>query len=447
MLLKKRIYFGTVLVLLLICIAAYKIQPYKSGAEYRILKDYSEQDGTSQVNLTVNDFPITINTFAPDSEYEVAWLTTETETEVTIGSFAACRIWLNGIEVMPEQSILLKVDNISNADRIPIRILDDRSDYDRTVYLRTLPAALSAVSIESYGEENVPLPPLLCSVGNYIMKFDSNGNIMYYRLVGSAVDFQSVVTSSGKKYTYLERVTGAVKEEYDSYKAVVMDEHYHVIDVIENIIVNGESFPLCKNGFHMLSDGDYVLAAAVPVVLYPESDLASGELEGDRVIQYHLERHQNGGTIWSWDSSEVRSIPNQNESSNDSIYRDDLVFSDLGYDEVEGRIAVAFEHAVVILNADNGTEIAIGDGIIGEEISCETFGMDLSTALEIPLPAAWAQLDAPGRYLLVSYAEHNGIAGSVYDMHSKRLLEDIAFPAGLEDAFWDKFMFDDAESE
>ena len=448
--LKKRIYFGTVLFLLLICIAAYKIQPYKSGAEYRSgLKDYSEQDGTAQVNLTINDFPITINTFAPDSEYETAWLTTETETAITVGPFAACRIWINGIEVMPEQSISLNVESISNTGRIPIRILDDRSDYDRTVYLRTLPAALSAISVESYGKETASLSPLLCSVGNYIVKFDSSGSVLYYRFVGNAVDFQSVVTKSGKRYTYLESVASEATEEYGSYKAVVMDEHFKVIDIVENITVNGESFPLCKNGFHMLNDGDYVLAAAVPTVRYPEPNSVSGELTGDRVIQYHLERRQNGGTIWSWDSSEVKNVPKSNDPAYNGVYRDDLIFSDLVYDEMERRIMVAFEHAErpVILNIENGIEIAAEDDMIGTEIPYRSFDMDLSAAIETPFPVAWAQLDTTGQYLLVSYAEHDGIAGSVYDMRSRRLLEDIVFPAGLKDAYWDKFVFDDVGSE
>ena len=446
-LIKGYIFFCTVLVLAFLCFAAYKIQPYKSGAEYRGLKDYSEQDGTALVSLTINDFPITINTFAAGSQYETAWLTTETETTFTFGTFEACRFWLNGIEVFPGQSVLLKIDSISDANLIPIRIVDNRSDYDRTVYLRTLPTALPTIYVKAYHNEEQMLSPLLCAVGSYIVKYDCFGNVLFYRLSANAVDFQSVLTDNGKRYTFLERVTGETNGANGGYKAVVMNEHYQVIDIIDSITLNGETFPLYKNGFQMISDGDYILTAAVPTVLYPDAASEPEALLGDRSIVYYLARRSGGEILWTWDSAKVPVVPQEDvEESVDGEYRDNLCFSDLVYSKTVGKIAVSFDHAEepVILDATRGVEISSDTALRDKETYKKQSNMNLRAEYQTQHSMAWAQMDENGAYLLVSYADVDRMIGSVYDMRTNRLLEDLILSRNYEEIYFDKITFDAA---
>lgn len=352
---KLAVIFGIILCGLVF--ASIFIQPYKSGAEYRLLKDYSEEDGTVMIPLKVNDFELTLDTHAPETAYDVGWLTTEQDTVISIGEFHAERVWINDREIKSGETISLRLESLNSQENIVVKIQDNRTDWVRQLYIRTLPLDFPDIEAAYYTISEDMDNEYCFALDNFLVKMDSRGNIVYYRVSNGATQFRQHYSQEKGcvRYSFLELTNQDPLTLMPSYKAVVMDENYNVIDIVSGLQKSGQpdtSIPLAQNGFCYIEDEHYLIAANNPTIVYNIPDGIPHEPMGTHVIASIVQEIENGASIWEWNSVHCPEL--YLESDQDYLdftksYIDYAHLSGLSY-TMDGTVLIAFEHLNAVIS-------------------------------------------------------------------------------------------------
>lgn len=381
---KLAVIFGIILCGLVF--ASIFIQPYKSGAEYRGLKDYSEDDGTAMIPLKVNDFELTLNTHAPETAYDVGWLTTEQDTVISIGEFRAERVWINEREIKSGETISLRLDSLNRQENIVVKIQDDRSDWVRQIYIRTIPENFPDLEVDHYASIEDADHTYCFAIGDFLVKMDTSGNIVYYRASVGATQFRPYYNEKKAcvRYSFLEQTGQNPLTSMPEYKAVIMDEKYNVIDIIDGAKRSGqedEFIPLTVGGFFYIEDGHYLIAAANPTVVYNIPDKLPHEPMGAHIIENFVQEIKDGVPVWTWESAQHPELyleSNQEFLERGKEYIDYAHLSGVFY--TKGRTAlIRFEYLnSIIAISENGNKWYTCAKINGNaDIACTANGMIL----------------------------------------------------------------------
>ncbi len=356
------ILLGSILgVLVFICIVSVFFQPYKIGQEYRGLKDYSEENGTQMISFTINDFKISVDTYQDGATYNTAWLSSEQATNITIGTFSGCKMQINGIPVQSGGTVSLQLNALRKDNNITVELQDTRTDWKHKFYIRTLP--------DTFPEFDVPTSRpnaggnLCFALDNYLVKMDHKGNVLYYRASNGASDFRQIKQNGKTRYTFME-ATGKVlvqSPELPAYKAVVLDEHYNVIDIVS---ADTDGRGLCQYGFVYVDDGHYIVASAKGQTQSSLPKTVAHNTLGVRVVCNYIQEIEKGKRLWQWDSASDTTLFAYSAAGNDyynqnTLYADYVHLNDLELDPTDGSVICSLQNqnALLKLNRKNGIRV------------------------------------------------------------------------------------------
>lgn len=281
-------------IMLLLCV--FFSGPGKKYTNWEIQKDYLERNAPESFLLTVNGVELTIPTNQPGLTVDAGWLTTEHETKFCIGDFSAMSLWINGISVNPGSQIALQLDSLNSNAPIVLHIKDERTDWERDVFIRTLPLIISDISRVAPCTYEASERYYYFSLDNFLVKMNPNGETVYYRYGKHAKGFHpSPDSAPEKKYGYLEAYSVQNEEQF---KAVVLNENYGVTEIFETMN-SLEGAPVSIRGFQILGDGSYLVWGTYERLT---ADFGQDTLER-RVQETVIQIWQEGQVIWEWDSA------------------------------------------------------------------------------------------------------------------------------------------------
>lgn len=374
---KERLLAVSCIMVLLIVLGVLGwAQPFHSGKEYYDFFEYtSNYPATKDVSLWVNEYQIDLNTYEDGKLYSTGWLTTEYDTTFTVGDFEGYEVTINGQPIQSGESISIPIPQIERDVFITVVFRNIMTDEERQTLISTLPLDFPDLNVLQY--ETVGKDSLCFTAGNFLVKVKPDGSICYYRGSRGAIDFQQYQINDTIRYSFLEN-TGeyiAGDERFPAYKAVLMNEQYELLEIIEKVDTKSGLMPLTKYGFQYLADGDYVLASVIPQTVFNIPQDIPHNTAGVRLMSVWMSRVTHGETQWSWNGAEnsalfyeLRGTPDLFNREN--IYEDYFRLSDL--ERVNGRLACSFRglDSIIMLDLKNGQEvnqIEIGESdIIGE---------------------------------------------------------------------------------
>lgn len=300
----RLILFGCIIAVLILTGIAIFSQPYKAGSDHYFIGDYEESSapvdyGTQYVNVSVNDFTFTIDSYADGAVYDTAWLTTEYDTVVTLGEFSGCNVWVNGMEVQPNSAVSFRVEQLTKDSYIDLKFSSINAASERSIKIRTLNSTFPDYQVYSNSEQNEDFCFSIPD-SNYIAKMDRNGNVLFYRLGAGASNFTQHNVDGKIRYSYMETTGGSLAEYsgYKAYKGVVLNEQYNVIDIVERTLPVDDGrdiFGLCADGFEYIDDSHYLTASLYSDYCEPTS---SGNY---RVAVTRIQEIDQGSVVWNKD--------------------------------------------------------------------------------------------------------------------------------------------------
>ncbi len=305
---------------------------------------------------------------APGETYDIQSLTVEAANRIDLRSLSGHDVRINGNDVSDKASYELEIDTIAEDHFIAVTV--DGKDF----YIRTLPEGLQGYRIENNGAED---GYYYFSYGNYIVKLDTNGHVVYYKDVGTekSYDFKVNETEEGKiYYSYLVQTNRQEKIEgigYETTKAVIMDENYQVVDEVDSILPTDlvQRTPIESHEFIFFDLGHYIVSAYYPERVYNiPSEMKQNEF-GTKVIASYLQEIKDNQVIWEWKSTEhpelyALSIEHNDFTNVHSNFADYMHFNALAVDPKDNNFVLSFRNldALIKLDRKNGEIIWILGG-------------------------------------------------------------------------------------
>lgn len=299
---KKQVaYFSSVIVLLAVVAFAY-LQPYKAGSDLFDLYDYTEEVGSQFIDITINDYILTVDTMNNNAVYETLWLTTEQTTEIQVGDFSNSRIYVNGVEVFPNSKIGVSLTELKNDKYIEFKYYDELHGFETSFFVRTFPKLIPDFYTTSNAGGSESTYCFALTSHDCIIKMDAHGNILYFRKAVSPQDFRTHLNSEGeKRYSFTEKTNKYVAETsyFPACRAIIMDEAFNVIDVIEKVYPQSSSADyLVEYGFEYIDDGDYCLAS-LQKEYSTEGIVNNNGVRNYRILNNVIQRIKNNNPIWT----------------------------------------------------------------------------------------------------------------------------------------------------
>ncbi|MFD1707732.1 aryl-sulfate sulfotransferase [Siminovitchia sediminis] len=296
----------------------------------------------------------------PGNMYELPSLTTEAKNVLDLRSLSDHQVQVNGEDVTGKDSYPLTVETISDEDFITLTV-DGKNHH-----IRTLPQGLSGYTVDNKGAED---GFYYFTYGDYIVKMNASGQIVYYKNLGTAYsfDFKLNTTEDGKKY-YSYLVQNRTEEKvkvigYQTTKAVIMDEHYRVVDEVDSLIPTDlvEPEPLENHDFLLLDLGHYVVSSYYAETVTNIPAHIQQKPGGANVMAAYLQEIKNQEVIWEWKSTEYPEFYEQSVEHNDftnehAAYADYMHFNAITVDPGDHHFVVSFRNldSLVKLNRNTG---------------------------------------------------------------------------------------------
>lgn len=312
------------------------------------------------VTLLVNNKPVSIPLGGPEREFDCFTLNTEFDTVISTED-TGHEILINR-EPMTQQPYSLLLDSISAVDRITVTI--DGQHY----YLRTLPSdfplltALGEGSTDGY---------YYTTFGNYVVKFDTLGQVVFYRraqakaagpfrrteLEDDVVLYSYLERRSSKKYPILTGVG------YSTNALVILNEQYQKINEIpymaetDNVPAN---FPLENHDYLILGKDHYILTTYMGKKVTNIPDSVEGSAYGANVVACIFQEIKNGECIFEWDSTDhpelyAASVEGGDYTNTSKIWADYAHFNAISIDPKDNNFLCSYRDLDSILKIDRKT--------------------------------------------------------------------------------------------
>ncbi len=368
----KKIAIIFVIAFFALCSIGIAVTRMSSPSEdYAMASGDTDVPMTQWITLSIDGYSITLDMYAQNVWYDAVQLTTERETQVTVGDFSGCTVAINGQTVEPNETISIKLERLYSLDSIEIYAKNTATQAETRNYIRTLPESFYQVSVLS---NNPDEGYYYMNLKNYICKVSTDGNIVYYKYVGdlmygatnTGLDFKRTVVDGKVYYSYL-----VVHDPVDSPNlrdgcgwrcyAIVMDENYNEIDRVYVLTdEDGKSTTLESHQFTILGEKHYLLSAYVGkrVTNIPD-DVPHSEL-GARVTASVIQEIDNGQVIWEWDSTDHPELYAMSTEGNDYFneeyqWSDYVHFNAITIDPKDNNFLCSFRNLDAVLKLDRQT--------------------------------------------------------------------------------------------
>src|SRR5699024_10287727 len=294
----------------------------------------------------------------PDSVYNMNSLTTGAENGIDLRSLSGHDVQIDGKDVSGKDNYSLEIDEISEDNQLTLTI--DGADYT----IRTLPEGMEGYDYENNGAED---GYYYFTYESYIVKLNTDGEVVYYKDVGLSYDFKLNKTEDGDiYYSYLVKANNQDKISnigYQTTKAVIMDENYNVVDEVESLVPTDklDASPLENHELIVLDLHHYIISSYYPKeVNNIPSDIDQNKF-GSRVIASTLQEIKDGEVLWQWQSTDYPelyelSIEHNDFTNEHAEYADYVHFNSLAIDPEDNNLIISARNmsSIIKLNRETG---------------------------------------------------------------------------------------------
>ena len=374
---KKRmiIFFSIISIFAISIVIASK---HMETNEEHILKSKPFVPTTQWVEFKINGNSQWADLYSNEVWYDTPMLTTEQNTTVCVGNFSGYDMKINGMPIQSGGKVSFRLKKLAKSQSIAVEIKDVNNNNVRYHHFRTLPSSYAAPTILS----NHPQSGFYCyNADNCIYKMDADGKVVFYKNVSGGFDFECSNINGKIRYSYLQKNSNEdhpklANVNYETTKAVVMDENYKVIDEVPCLIPNKditENQPLSNYKFTILGDRHYIVDAYVGKRVNNIPDSVPHSIYGTRVAACMLQEIKDGKLIWQWDSTNYPELYELSTKGNDYTnksqdWADYVHFDSIAIDPKDNNFICSFENlnSIIKLNRITGKVIWILGGKIDQ---------------------------------------------------------------------------------
>ena len=109
----KKIAIIFVIAFFALCSIGIAVTRMSSPSEdYAMASGDTDVPMTQWITLSIDGYSITLDMYAQNVWYDAVQLTTERETQVTVGDFSGCTVAINGQTVEPNETISIKLERL-----------------------------------------------------------------------------------------------------------------------------------------------------------------------------------------------------------------------------------------------------------------------------------------------------------------------------------------------
>lgn len=323
------------------------------------VEEYSES-----ISLTVNGFDLEIS-LSTDTHtwFDVEQMSTLITNTISLdGTADGYDVYIDDVLMSQGDEIEIELEQLSQSIGIEIQLVDQADGSVKYYNIRTLHSSYDAVAS---GEGDGDGYYYFSQSGN-IYKMDMSGNIVFYKDCNgvSGRDFKQVTLDDGSiYYTYVESGTNYTEEkldvQYTQSQAIVMDENYEVIDVVEFLNTSegmDEYHSIEGHEFIMLDVGHYFISAYVG--MYVDNIPTDVEEDGSAYVAASvIQEIKDGELLFQWVSTDYEelyaySVTRTDYSSED--IQDYMHFNSIDFDE-NGDLICSFRRIDSVIKIDRET--------------------------------------------------------------------------------------------
>lgn len=325
------------------------------------------------MELNVNGLPVFIDLNLDGTWYDLQQMTTEFAMPICVGALNGYQLYIDGVQVEPNSMTEVKLEKLDKLSGISIKLVQTGTGNEKYYYIRGLHQ--NAPSFTTLGEGSGDGYYYFTN-SNFLFKMNSKGDIVYYRQDDNAVDFKCTEVDGKRFYSYLSLINNVKNPQltstYATSKAVIMNEQYQVIDIVNFLSTEQgmpEMFSLESHEFSVLGEGHYLLSAYVGKLVHNVPEDAGSHGFGSKVLASVFQEIKDGKLVFQWDSTEHPELYALSNENND--YKNEVVqWSDYAHlnsiqvDPVDGNYICSFRQmdAVMKISREDGEIVWILGG-------------------------------------------------------------------------------------
>ncbi len=320
-------------------------------------------------NIVANNFQGTFNVngieySVENSNINVSSLNIFYPISIDFSKFNDYKISVNGIEIDNYKDYQFKIDNISRDAKIELSFKKDGNE--NIVYINTLPddfpkfRTVGSSSTDGY---------FYLGYSNYIMKLNSNGEVVYYKKATENTDFRRWEIDGKVYYSYIQinpsPSEAMIKNDVGQglRQVVIMNEFYQEIDWLTTLYQTEkipENVPLENHDFYMLDLGHYIISSYYGERVYNIPEYLGSSSLGARVIASVIQEVKDGKVIFEWKSTDYPQLYEYSVESNDFdnenvLWSDYAHFNSIDIDPKDSNFIMSFRHLDTIIKVNRKT--------------------------------------------------------------------------------------------
>lgn len=332
------------------------------------LNEINDSLTNSRLSLIVNGDKKDIKLKYDKNTYNVNTLNIEFSTKIKFETTDNLRVFINGEEVDINTEIEIKLDELSNDNKINFKVTDINNEDYREYTINTLPSEfpkIEAIGRSQYeGDYYIDLSEGLMTGRGYAIKLNSDGKILYYKQNNYPINnFRKNIIGDKIRYTYFEgyeRKNGFVGSILG--EVVVLNEKYEEIDRV--ILKKSDKIAIDtmvdQHDYIILDDKHYLVLSYIftnPTHSIEESD---NELKNNsKVIAAAIQEIKDDEVIWEWistDYPELYDISSRgNEYSNINEWADYTHINSIFIDPKDNNLICSMRNLDSVLKLNRTT--------------------------------------------------------------------------------------------
>ncbi len=293
--------------------------------------------------------------------FDTYQMTTEMENTFVFGDFSGYDIYFEGEAVSEGSEVSVTLEALSVAIGLELKVVSQETGETRYYYIRTLHSQYSAVSVgQGEGEGYYYFTSL-----DAMYKMDMSGNIVFYKATGSDYvrDFKQTIIDGTVYYSYLEDISPELLMSNTSMIAIVMDENYEVIDVVETLSTDAGMENYCyldDHEFIILGEHHYLITSyAYQTVTNIPTEVAADNTAN--VCAAVMQEIKDGELLFQWCSTDYPELYaysiRESRLADDSVttYIDYMHFNSIAIDPEDGNYVLSFRSLSALIKVDSET--------------------------------------------------------------------------------------------
>lgn len=326
------------------------------------------QESAPLIGMTIMDRNIEWNPAIDGQVFSPDQLTSEFPMEVRFYHEEGYEISIAGVPLVDHTAQVVIPEMEFGSPSVEIQIKNIQTGQQTAAYIKTYPDDFPLIM--PLGESPIEGRYYFCA-GNFIVKMDTRGKIVYYKRgvsahdpgVASVRDFKRAETPDGKvRYVYMQERTPK-RTPHELARYVIMDERYNIIDSLdymhksdllpENVAPEGHEFMYFDDGHYLLQTYFVQRVTNIP-------DSVEHGRFGAVVSSAVLQEIKDGQLVFEWDSADHPELYEMsvegNEFNNTSNFTCDYMhINSMDVDPRDQNLICSFRHLDAVLKLDRAT--------------------------------------------------------------------------------------------